>query len=148
MKVFVERCVFAPLKVGFQNGAHQTSLLHCQKQINEMGRPVVGSSVENDEWLIYRLQSFFNEIDLSCCVQMTQTGPLGFSVFMECKYLAGSIRIPVEHQCILHFVLLKNARYVIVVFVKFRKKSTRFLLCHYWSGNQDLRQVLNYLMDT
>lgn len=36
-------------------------------------------------WLIYRLQSFCNEIGLSCCFQMTQTGPLGFYVFMECK---------------------------------------------------------------
>ena len=51
MKIFVEKCVFAPVKVGFQNGAHQFSLLHCQEQINGMGRPVVGSSVENDVWL-------------------------------------------------------------------------------------------------
>lgn len=48
VKLFVERYIFAPVKVDSQKEAHQFSLLHYQEQINRLGRPMVGSGVEND----------------------------------------------------------------------------------------------------
>lgn len=54
MKILVERFIFAPVKVDVQNVAHRFSFLDCQEQIHGLGRPVVGSSGENDAGLLYK----------------------------------------------------------------------------------------------
>ena len=42
-----------------------------------------------------------------------------FYVFIECKESSELIHIPAEHQCTLHCVPLKNAKYVMVLFAGF-----------------------------
>lgn len=120
---------FCPVRVYYQNGAHQLYLLRYQKQINGISRPMVWSNVANDGWVLYRLLNFVSKFMLLCS-NVTKKKHLSIQVFIEYKSFSWlnlhTCRTSVDFT---FFFLLENAKHAMILFIKLGKKSIAFLLC-------------------